>query len=105
MTDAERLWKTCSDTLREQVSESTWKTYFSGVHPLDFTGDRLILAVPNLLVRERLEGRYLAMVEDTLANVAGGTTSHRDVASLGDLRRAVRARRRESPYPDPPRDD
>jgi len=72
VTDAERLWKTCSDTLREQVSESTWKTYFSGVRPLDFTGDRLILAVPNLLVRERLEGRYLAMVEDTLANVAGG---------------------------------
>jgi chromosomal replication initiator protein len=72
VTDAERLWKTCSDTLREQVSESTWKTYFSGVQPLDFTGDRLVLAVPNLLVRQRLEGRYLAMVEDSLANVAGG---------------------------------
>jgi chromosomal replication initiator protein len=72
VTDAERLWKTCSDTLQEQVSDSTWKTFFSGVHPLAFTGDRLILAVPSLLVRERLEGRYLAMVEDTLANVAGG---------------------------------
>ncbi|HEX4979846.1 MAG TPA: chromosomal replication initiator protein DnaA [Acidimicrobiales bacterium] len=75
MADAERLWKTCSDALCEQVSESTWKTFFSGVRPLAFTGDRLVLAVPNLLVKERLEGRYLSLVEDTLAGVAGGGVS------------------------------
>ncbi|HEX7165688.1 MAG TPA: chromosomal replication initiator protein DnaA [Acidimicrobiales bacterium] len=71
MADAERLWKTCSDALQEQLAESTWKTFFSGVRPLAFTGDRLVLAVPNLLVKERLEGRYLSLVEDTLAGVAG----------------------------------
>ena len=72
VTDAERVWKTCSDTLQEQVSDSTWKTFFSGVKPLAFTGDRLVLAVPSLLVRERLEGRYLSLLDDTLAGVAGG---------------------------------
>ena len=72
VADAERLWKTCSDALLEQVSDSTWKTFFSGVRPLAFTGDRLVLAVPSLLVKERLEGRYLSLVEDTLAGVAGG---------------------------------
>ena len=54
------------------MSDSTWKTFFSGVRPLAFTGDRLVLAVPSLLVKERLEGRYLSLVEDTLAGVAGG---------------------------------
>src|SRR5688500_8060895 len=62
----------CSDALQEQVSESTWKTFFSGVRPLAFTGDRLVLAVPSLLVKERLENRYLSLLEDTLAGVAGG---------------------------------
>jgi chromosomal replication initiator protein len=37
VADAEQLWKTCSDALQEQVSESTWKTFFSGVRPLAFT--------------------------------------------------------------------
>ena len=76
MADAERLWKTCSDALQEQVSESTWKTFFSGVRPVAFTGDRLVLAVPSLLVKERLEGRYLSLVEDTLAKCARNFVLH-----------------------------
>ena len=72
MTDAERLWKACAEALQDQVSESTWKTFFQGIRPVSATSDRLVLAVPNPLVKERLEGRYLALVQDAVAGIAGG---------------------------------
>jgi len=62
----------CAEALQDQVSESTWKTFFQGIRPVSSTSDRLVLAVPNALVKERLEGRYLALVQDAVAGIAGG---------------------------------
>jgi chromosomal replication initiator protein len=71
MMDAAWLWKSCSDGLRAQVSEATWRTWFEGLQPVSIEGSTLVLAVPSSVVRERLEGRYLAMVQDALADAAG----------------------------------
>jgi chromosomal replication initiator protein len=72
VTDAERLWMACAEALRDQVSDSTWKTFFQGIRAVSLSSDRLGLAVPNPLVKERLEGRYLALVQDAVAGLAGG---------------------------------
>jgi chromosomal replication initiator protein len=72
VTDAERLWMACAKALQDQVSESTWKTFFQGIRPVSYSSDRLVLAVPNPLVKERLEGRYLALVQDAVAGIVGG---------------------------------
>jgi chromosomal replication initiator protein len=71
VTNAAELWRACTDTLRIQVSEATWRTWFEGLQPLSIEAETLVLAVPSTLVRERLEGRYLAMVEDAVAEAAG----------------------------------
>jgi chromosomal replication initiator protein len=94
VTDAERLWMACAEALQDQVSDSTWKTFFQGIRPVSYTSDRLVLAVPNPLVKERLEGRYLALVQDAVAGLAGGgvdvelevhTEADDDVISANDL--------------------
>jgi chromosomal replication initiator protein len=54
-----------------QVSEATWLTWFDALVPIALDANTLVLAVPSSLVRERLEGRYLAMVEDVAAEVTG----------------------------------
>jgi chromosomal replication initiator protein len=54
-----------------QVSEATWRTWFEGLQPLSLDATTLVLTVPSTNVRERLEGRYLAMVEDAVAEAAG----------------------------------
>jgi chromosomal replication initiator protein len=54
-----------------QVSEATWRTWFDGLQPLRLDATTLVLTVPSTNVRERLEGRYLAMVEDAVAEAAG----------------------------------
>jgi chromosomal replication initiator protein len=57
--------------LRVQVSGAAWLTWFDALRPLSLDGDGLVLGVPSSLVRERLEGRYLALVEDIASEVAG----------------------------------
>ena len=71
MTDLERLWTSCADAIREQVSEATWRTWFAGVAPLDLDARRLVLAVPNPMTRDHLESRYLELVERTVADTLG----------------------------------
>ncbi len=70
-THAGDLWTKCSGSLRDQVSESTWQIWLSGIEPVDFADGVFVLAVPNGLIRERVESRYLPMIEDTLANEVG----------------------------------
>jgi chromosomal replication initiator protein len=65
------LWTRCTGSLRDQVSESTWQLWLSGIEPVEFADGVFVLSVPNGLIRERVESRYLPMIEDTLANEVG----------------------------------
>jgi chromosomal replication initiator protein len=67
VVSADHLWTTCSDTLRGRLSEATWKTWFEAATPRDLDGDRLVLAVPSSLVKDRIEARYADVVRDALA--------------------------------------
>ncbi len=71
MTQAGDLWTRCTGSLRDQVSESTWQLWLSGIEPVAYTDGVFVLSVPNGLIRERVESRYLPMIEDTLANEVG----------------------------------
>ncbi len=80
MTDAAPLWNTCADALRVQVSDATWRTWFDGIRPVSADNERLVLAVPSSLVKERLEDRYLGLVEQTVAAAVGNPVQiHIDV--------------------------
>jgi len=71
VTQAGDLWTRCTGSLRDQVSESTWQLWLSGIEPVAYADGEFVLAVPNGLIRERVESRYLPMIEDTLANEVG----------------------------------
>ena len=71
MIQAGDLWTRCTGSLRDQVSETTWQLWLSGIEPVGFRDGVMVLSVPNGLIRERIESRYLPMIEDTLANEVG----------------------------------
>ncbi|MHB1884092.1 MAG: chromosomal replication initiator protein DnaA, partial [Acidimicrobiales bacterium] len=71
VTEAQQLWNDCSGALRSQVSEAAWKAWFSGIRPLAVSNGTLILGVPNAVVRERLEGRFSALLQDALHDSSG----------------------------------
>jgi chromosomal replication initiator protein len=65
------LWTRCSGSLRDQVSETTWQLWLSVLEPVAYDDGVFVLSVPNGLIRERVESRFLPMIEDTLANEVG----------------------------------
>ncbi len=71
MADVEELWEQCAESLRDQVSESVWSLTLRSLHPVDFSGDKLVLAAPSPLQRNRVQDRYLQLVSDTVAAVVG----------------------------------
>jgi chromosomal replication initiator protein len=71
VTDAERVWKDCLSALRGLVSEAAWITTFEEVRAGVGTDHELVLLVPNSLVKERLESRFLSMVRDVVDDAGG----------------------------------
>jgi chromosomal replication initiator protein len=79
VTQAAELWTTCGDLLRAEVSEATWRTWLEAVEPVARDGESLVLSAPSSLVRDRLEERYLPLLEKVVAQVAGGDLAVRIV--------------------------
>lgn len=69
--DAQHLWSSCQKALREQVSDAVWSSTFQDALAIDFEGDQLLVAVPSAVVKERVENRYLSLVNDVLRDVGG----------------------------------
>ena len=71
MLTANDLWVTASDLLRSQVSDGVWQSTFAQVAPISLSGETFTLAMPNGIIRDRLDGRYRPLVEDAVAEAAG----------------------------------
>jgi len=67
-SDAAGLWTTCSGSIRPQVSDAVWQTTFNAIQPLVLDDEQFVIAVPSLLVKEHIEGRYLGLLRDALAD-------------------------------------
>ena len=71
MTQAEDLWTTCSGALQAEVSESAWRTWLEGLEPVGVTNESLVLSAPSSLVRDRLEERFIPLLEKVVARMVG----------------------------------
>jgi len=69
--EAANLWRDASAIIRSEISDGVWQSTFSTVLPRRLSNGILVLAVPNSIVREKLEGRYLPLVVDAVVEVAG----------------------------------
>jgi len=71
VNDTEELWILCSEALREQVSDSIWQAYLSGITPVSIEDGEIVLGVPNTLIRDRVESRFLGLIQDTVTGTVG----------------------------------
>jgi chromosomal replication initiator protein len=61
----------CCEDLRPQVSPGVWASTFADATALTLAGGTLVVAVPSGVVKERLEGAYLSLVQSALRTVHG----------------------------------
>jgi chromosomal replication initiator protein len=71
VNDTESMWILCSEALREQVSDAIWQAYLSGITPLSIEESEIVLGVPNTLIRDRVESRFLGLIQDTVTGTVG----------------------------------
>src|SRR5438874_306308 len=69
----EQLWTACAASLRTQVSDAAWRTWFEDARAVSVDDGRLVLAVPSSLVKERIQTRYLPLVRDALEDTTGAS--------------------------------
>ena len=70
MNDVEKagqLWETSSELIRAQVSDVVWNTTFREVEAIDLGRNEIVVSVPSLVVKDRIEARYLGIVRDAIA--------------------------------------
>ncbi|MDI6871667.1 MAG: chromosomal replication initiator protein DnaA [Bacillota bacterium] len=66
-----KIWQQTLDLLATQVARPSFDTWFSETRPVALRGATLLVAVPNDMVREWLQSRYLSLVERSLTTVVG----------------------------------
>ena len=69
VVEKEGLWESVVRVLREQLNEAVWFSTFADAVPVDCDEVRFVLQVPNSLARERIQSRYLQLVNEALAEV------------------------------------
>jgi chromosomal replication initiator protein len=60
----------CRQVLREDLGEAMWRTWFDGIEGDDLEGSVLTVTAPSGLVRDRLEDRYLPLIEQIASKAA-----------------------------------
>jgi chromosomal replication initiator protein len=71
VTEVGGLWTSCSEFLQGEVSEAVWRTWFDGLEPQSVDFNSIVLSAPSSLVRERLEDRYMPVIERCSSKAAG----------------------------------
>ena len=64
--EAERIWTSCAQNIRSQVSDAVWRTTFSGARATAFDQHSLTLVVPTSLQKARIERRYFDLLTDAI---------------------------------------
>lgn len=71
MGDADHLWGTCCDFLKEQVTEGVWMSTFQGIVAVAADDEQLVLAVPSGIVADRVQVRYRSLVDEAVVAANG----------------------------------
>ena len=73
-SDHVKLWNRCLDIIKDNVPESTYKTWFAPIIPLKYDDKILYLQVPSQFFYEFLEDKFIDLLRKTIYKVIGENT-------------------------------
>ncbi|MDT3704272.1 MAG: chromosomal replication initiator protein DnaA [Thermincola sp.] len=62
-------WQKALAIMEKQVSNPSYETWIKPIHPIDFSGQTVILQVPNDFAKDWLESRYYDLIKTSLEGV------------------------------------
>ena len=68
--ELDKVWEKTLDTIKEQLSNPSFKTWFSDTSPLELTSEGVLkLKVPNDFIKDWIESRYTELIIKTIAEL------------------------------------
>lgn len=67
-------WEKCQALLREELTESAYRTWFAGIVPVSFEGNKLVLRLQSQFIAEYIEDNYIDQFSHILFRVFGPST-------------------------------
>ncbi len=102
MPEAVEVWTACSELIRSEVPDGVWQSTFQHVSPVAVGDVVLTLGVPSVLMKERIETRYVDLVRSALGQVDSSADDVEIiVAADGDVTLDLRDRSSTAEEPDP----
>jgi len=89
VSNHEAVWNATAQLLKAQVSEGVWYSTFNDVVALSSDDERLVLQVPNAIVRDRIVTRYRPLVLEALDEI--GESDRELIIEISDIEIDVRA--------------
>ncbi|MGQ0744700.1 MAG: chromosomal replication initiator protein DnaA [Acidimicrobiales bacterium] len=68
---ASELWARCCGSLRAELPDGVWLAWLDPVRPRSLVSGRLVLEVPSVMAKERIEARYRTLITDVVREVTG----------------------------------
>ena len=97
MQSVSDIWSMILTRLREDLSETTIKTWFDETTVVALEGNNLYLHCPNTFKRTNIQDRFLPNIEAGLKDIFSADIAVHLLTT--EAFSAFRARRRRSPYP------
>ncbi|MGE5509427.1 MAG: chromosomal replication initiator protein DnaA [Chitinophagales bacterium] len=66
-----KIWRQTLDLIATQVPRPSFETWLAETRPLTLRGDTLVVSVPNEMVRDWVQTRYLTVIAKSLETVVG----------------------------------
>jgi len=83
VSNHEAVWNATAQLLKTQVSEGVWYSTFNDVVALSSDDERLVLRVPNAIVRDRIVTRYRPLVLEALDEI--GESDRELIIEISDI--------------------
>ena len=71
MIDINKYWQNCLDIVRDNLSESAFRTWFKPIVPLSFENNVLTLQIPSQFFFEYIEENYIDLLGKALMRIFG----------------------------------
>jgi chromosomal replication initiator protein len=70
----EKLWNRCLEIIKDNISETSYNTWFAPIIPLQYENQVFVLQVPSQFFVEYIEEKYIDLLRMTLYRIVGNGT-------------------------------
>lgn len=83
------IWEKTLEIIKSELAEVSFSTWLKTIEPISYSGNQIILGVPNNFTKGILEARYVVLISNALKQVTGHQVHIKFTIPTEDIQREV----------------